>query len=234
MKIVILGLGNFGMSLAVHLAETGNEVVAGDIDLEKVDTIKDKVAHAVAFDATNEKAYQVLPLKNTDIVIVAIGEKNGVNIKATAIIKKITEGRVFARSSSAIEDTILKAMGVDQIIHPEQEYAERLTKKINLKGSIDNFDIDNDSSVSEVPIFDGLIGKTIIESDFRKRFNLNIITILRKKKVPDLIGRSEQGLKDIGMLNRETTFKEGDVLVVFGANKAIEKYLKENGLNTNE
>lgn len=234
MKIVILGLGNFGMSLAVHLAETDNEVVVGEIDLEKVDAIKDKVAHAVAFDATHEKAYHALPLKNTDLAIIAIGEKNGVNIKATAIVKKITKARVFARSSSSIEDTILKAMGVDQIIHPEQEYAERLTKKINLKGSIDNFDIDDDSSISEVPIFDELINKTIIESDFRKKFDLNIITILRKKNRPELLGSSKNERKDIGMLNRDTTFMEDDVLVVFGTNKAIEKYLKENGLNTDE
>lgn len=231
MKIVILGLGNFGMALAINLAETDNEVIVTDIDPEKIDMIKDKVSHAVALDATHENAYNSLPLKHTDLAVVAIGEKNGVNIKAAAIIKKITEARVIARSTSTIEDTILEAMGVDQIIHPEQEYAERLTKKINLRGSIDNFEIDVDSSVSEVPVCDKLIGKTILEVDFRKNFNLNIITILRKKKFNNFIDRSGEKQEVIGMPKPDTFFMKDDVLVVFGTNKAIEKYLEKNGLS---
>lgn len=232
MKIIVLGLGNFGMALAVYLAETNNEVIATDIDMEKIDMIKDKVSHAVALDATNENAYNALPLKHTDLAIVAIGERNGVNIKATAIIKKITKARVVARSSSSIEDTILEAMGVDQIIHPEQEYAERLTKKINLRGSIDNFEIDVDSSVSEVPVCQSLIGKTLMESHFRQKNNLNIITILRKKKFNNFIDRSADKQEVIGIPKPDTTFLAEDVLVVFGNNKAIENYLQKNGLAT--
>lgn len=232
MKIVVLGLGNFGMSLAIYLAETGNEVIATDIDMEKIDMIKDQVSHAVCLDATHENAYNSLPLKHTDIAIVAIGERNGVNIKATAIIKKITEAKVVARSSSSIEDTILEAMGVDQIIHPEQEYAERLTKKINLRGSIDNFEIDVDSSVSEVPICEKLIGKTLMEADFRRKYNLNIITILRKKTLNNFIDRSADKREVIGMPKPDTAFMVDDILVVFGTNKAIEKYLEKNGLDT--
>lgn len=231
MKIVVLGLGNFGMALAGYLAETGNEVIAADIDIAKIDMIKDKVSHAVALDATNENAYNSLPLKQTDLAIVAIGERNGVSIKATAIIKKITKAKVISRSSSIIEDTIFEAMGVDQIIHPEQEYAERLTKKINLKGSIDNFEIDVDSSVSEVPVCKKIIGKTIMEADFRRNFNLNIITILRKKKFKNFIDRSADKQEVIGMPKPDTVFMAEDVLVVFGADKDIEKYLGINGLD---
>jgi len=176
MKIVVIGLGNFGMSMAVHLADSGNEVIASDKSMEKIELIKDKVSHAVALDATNENAYQALPLNNTDVVIVAIGEYEGVALIATAIVKKITQAKIITRSSSAIQDTILEAMGVDQIIHPEQEYAERLTKKINLKGSLDNFEIDDDYLVSEVDVYDKHINKTLAETSFRKSYHLNIFT----------------------------------------------------------
>jgi trk system potassium uptake protein TrkA len=36
MKIVVIGLGNFGMALAIHLADSGNEVIAADRDIEKI------------------------------------------------------------------------------------------------------------------------------------------------------------------------------------------------------
>lgn len=165
MKVVIIGLGNFGMSLAIHLSNSGNEVITADHDPEKVNMVKDKVAHAVIMDATNENAYNALPLKNTDLAIIAIGQRNGAGIMSTAIVKKLTKARIISRSASALEDTILEAMGVDQIIHPEQEYAERFTKKINLKGSIDNFEIDDEYLVSEIEIDKSLVGKSIMEVD---------------------------------------------------------------------
>jgi trk system potassium uptake protein TrkA len=226
MKIVIIGLGNFGMSLAIHLSNTGNEVIVADHDLEKIEQIKNKVAHAVVIDATNENAYQALPLNNADIAIIAIGEKNGAAIMSTAILKKLTKAKIIARSASALEDTILEAMGVDQIIHPEQEYAERFTKKINLKGSIDNFEIDDEYLVSEVDVCISLVGKTIQESDFRKKFNLNIITIIRKKQHTNLLGRIVEKKEVVGLPTPDMTFQSGDILVVFGRDTDIKKYLK--------
>ena len=228
MKIIVIGLGNFGMSLAIHLSNTGNEVIVADHDLEKIEQIKNKVAHAVALDATNENAYSSLPLSNADLAIIAIGQRNGASIMSTAIVKKLTKAKIISRSASALEDTILEAMGVDQIIHPEQEFAERLTKKINLKGSIDNFQIDDEYLVSEIEVSKSLVGQTIQQSDFRKNFNLNIITIIRKKQHTNLIGRTVEKREVVGLPQPEMVFKSGDILAVFGKDADIKKYLKNH------
>ncbi len=228
MKIVVIGLGNFGMSLAIHLSNTSNEVIVADHDLEKIELIKNKVAHAVAIDATNENAYQALPLNNADLAIIAIGQRNGAGIMSTAIVKKLTKAKIISRSASALEDTILEAMGVDQIIHPEQEYAERLTKKINLKGSIDNFEIDDEYLVSEVEVAEDLVGKTIQQSDFRKNFKLNIITIVRKKQHINLLGRAVEKREVVGLPKPDMVFQKGDILAVFGKDGDIKKYLKNH------
>jgi len=228
MKVIVIGLGNFGMSLAIHLSNTGNEVIVADQDLEKIELIKNQVAHAVAMDATNENAYSALPLNNTEIAIIAIGQRNGAGILSTAIVKKHTKAKIISRSASDLEDTILEAMGVDQIIHPEQEYAERFTKKLNLKGSIDNFEIDDEYLVSEVGIGKELIGKTIQASNFRKEYNLNIITIIRRKIHTNILGRSVQKREVVGLPMPDTVFQEGDVLAVFGKDADLKKYLKNN------
>ena len=232
MKVVVIGLGNFGMSLAIHLSNTGNEVIVADHSLEKIEQIKNKVTHAVAMDATNENAYQALPLNNADIAIIAIGQRNGAGIMSTAIVKKLTKAKIISRSSSDLEDTILEAMGVDQIIHPEQEYAERFTKKINLKGSIDNFEIDDEFLVSEVEVGKKLVGKTILQSDFRKNFNLNIITIIRKKYHTNLLGRNIEKREVVGLPRPDMVFQSGDVLAVFGKDADIKKYLKTKSDNS--
>ena len=226
MKIVVIGLGNFGMALAIHLSNTGNEVIVADQDIEKIEQIKDKVAHAVALDATNENAYNSLPLNHADLAIIAIGQRNGAGIMSTAIVKKLTKAKIISRSASGLEDTILEAMGVDQIIHPEQEFAERLTKKINLKGSIDNFEIDDEYLVSEIEVSKSLVGKTIQQSDFRKNFNLNIITIIRKKQHTNLLGRAIEKREVVGLPTPDMIFQSGDILAVFGKDADIKKYLK--------
>lgn len=228
MKVIVIGLGNFGMSLAIHLSNTGNEVIVADHDLEKIEHIKNKVAHAVALDATNENAYHSLPLNNADLAIIAIGERNGAAIMSTAIVKKLTKAKIIARSTSALEDTILEAMGVDQIIHPEQEYAERFTKKINLKGSIDNFEIDDEYLVSEIEVGSALVGQTLQQSEFRKNFNLNIITILRKKEHTNFLGRPMKKHEVVGLPTPDMVFKTGDVLVVFGKDTDVKKFLKNH------
>lgn len=232
MKIVIFGLGNFGMALAIHLSDSDNEVIAVDRDVKKIELIKDKVAHAVALDSTNESAYHALPLKNIDIAVIAIGEDEGATIMTTAIVKNVSKtARIITRSSSAVQDRIFEAMGVDQIIHPEQEYAEQLTKKINLRGSIDNFEIDGEYMVSEVPVAPAIIGKNLLQADFRKSHDLNIITILRYRKYTNLIGRKANKQEVIGMPRPDTVFMENDVLVVFGKSSSIDKYLKKHHIH---
>ena len=95
MKVIVFGLGNFGMSLAISLTETGNEVIGVDKDIEKVNLVKDKISHAIAMDSTNELSYEALPLKDADKVVVAIGENEGAAIITTAIIKKLSDVKII-------------------------------------------------------------------------------------------------------------------------------------------
>lgn len=228
MKVVIIGLGNFGMSLAVHLSDSDNEVVVVDRDPDKIDLIKDKVSHAVVMDATNENAYLALPLKGTDRVVIGIGDNKGSAIMITAVAKKMCEAKIIARSSSSLQDTIFEAMGIDQVIHPEQEYAERLTKTLNLRGSIENFEIDSKYLVSEVEINDSMVDKTLTEIKLLEKYKLNIVTVIREiRGYTNLIHLRTHKKEVVGIPSPDLVLKENDVLVVFGKSNHINKYLKE-------
>ncbi|MGS2741324.1 potassium channel family protein [Sinomicrobium sp. M5D2P17] len=228
MKIIIIGLGNFGSSLAAYLTETGNEVIGVDNKMEKVDRLKDTIAHTVCMDATNEMAYASIPLKSADIAVIAIGENEGATIIATAIIKKLSTAKIISRSLSAIHDTVLHAMGIEIIVHPEQEFAEALAKKINLKSMINNFELDPDHSVSEIKALPDFEGKTLQDIDFRNEYNLNIITIIRKEIKTTFFGTRQSLGKVMGAVNKDTVVMANDVLVVFGANKDIAKFCSMN------
>uniref|UniRef100_UPI00404AE0A8 potassium channel family protein n=1 Tax=Flavobacterium sp. TaxID=239 RepID=UPI00404AE0A8 len=224
MKIIIFGLGNFGMSLALSLTETGNEVIAIDKQMDKVNLVKDKISFALCMDSTNELAYEALPLKDADKVVVAIGENEGAAIITTAIIKKLSNVKIISRALSPIHDTVLEAMGIYSIIHPEQESADRLTKQINFKTTLENYQLDNNYTISEVKAKPEFHGKTLAELNAVDKYHLSLVTIIRKKEKTNLIGKKTIVKETIGVPNTETVIFEDDILVVFGQNKDISTY----------
>lgn len=221
MKIIIIGLGNFGLSLALNLTETGNEVIGVDRQMEKVNLVKDQLAHVVCMDATNELAYQALPTKQADLTVVAIGENEGAAIITTAIVKKLCTGKVISRSLSPIHDTVLQAMGIDFIVHPEQEAAQKLTYKINLKNVIDNYKIDEHYSITEIKTPESFVGKTIGELNIRLNHHVNVITLLRIREKTNFIGAPTKVKEVIGVPTANTRIEKDDIMVVFGLNDKI-------------
>ncbi|GAL62529.1 potassium channel family protein [Algibacter lectus] len=224
MKIIVIGLGNFGHALAISLTETGNEVIAIDKQMEKINLLKDQVSHAICMDSTNELAYNAVPLKDADKVVVAIGENEGAAIITTAIVKKLSDVKIISRALSPIHDTVLEAMGVHSIIHPEQDSANRLTKQINFKSTLENYQLDNNFTISEVKAKKAFFGKTLKELDTTNKFQLTLITIIREREKHSLLGKKQIIKESIGRVTSETLVLENDVLVVYGNNKDIENY----------
>lgn len=224
MKIIVFGLGNFGMALSLSLTETGNEVIAIDKQMDKINLVKDKISHAICMDSTNELAYEAVPLKDADKVIVAIGENEGAAIITTAIIKKLSDVKIISRALSPIHDTVLEAMGIHSIVHPEQDSADRLTKQINFKSTLENYQLDNNYTISEVKAKPEFFGKTLEELDSIDKYRLTLVTIIREKEKKNLIGKKTIIKETIGRTSPETLVLENDILVVYGYNKDIENY----------
>ena len=224
MKIIVFGLGNFGMSLCLSLTETGNELIAIDKQMDKINLVKDKISHAICMDSTNELAYDAVPLKEADKVVVAIGENEGAAIITTAIIKKLSTVKIISRALSPIHDTVLEAMGIHSIIHPEQDSADRLTKQINFKSTLENYQLDNNFTISEVRAKPEFYGKTLQELDSIDKYHLTLITIIREIEKKNLIGKKTKVKETIGRTTPETIVLDNDILVVFGNNKDIENY----------
>lgn len=225
---MIFGLGNFGISLASSLVEAGTEVIGIDLDPLRVDLIKDQITYAVAMDATNETAVNSLPYKEMDVVVVAIGEHEGAAILTTAILKKNGAKRIISRSLSPLHQMVLEAMGIEEIIHPEQESADRLSKMLHLKWVLNNFELDDKYSITEIQLGDRFIGRTIQEIDFRKNHQLNIITIIREFTHRNILGGKRTARESMGVVSPETMLERGDILVVFGSNSAISNFCEAN------
>jgi trk system potassium uptake protein TrkA len=227
MKYIIFGLGNFGASLAQKLTEQGNEVIGIDTKMAKVDAYKEKISHTICMDATDEFTVAGLPLKETDIVIVAIGEDQGANIMTTALLKNLEVKRLISRAINPLHEKVLHAIGVDEIVHPEEETAERWAKKLCLRNVVDSFELNQDYSIIEAKVPDDYIGKTVREVGFRSELNLLVLTIIKKVEVKSSLGRIKTETKVQGVASAENIFEPDDILVLYGSNKDLQKFLKQ-------
>lgn len=227
MKFIIIGLGNFGASLAQKLTEQGNEVIGIDISMSKVDTLKEKISHTICMDATDELTVTGLPLKDTDMVIVSIGENQGANLMVTALFKNLQVKRLISRSINPLHEKVLNAIGVDEIVHPEEETAERWAKKLCLRGVVDSFELTDDYSIVEVNVPEEYHNKALKDTGIREKHNLLVLTTISHEKVKSFIGRSKNVARVSGVASPSHILKKEDILVVYGSNQNIKRFLKD-------
>lgn len=210
--------------MAVNLTAGGHEVIGIDTSMQKVDAFKDKITHTINMDCTDMHALTTLPLKDTDVVVVAIGEDFGSSLMATATLKQLNVKRLVSRTMSSVHRAVVEAIGVDEIISPEEESAERLSKRLEMKGVLDTFYLSDEYNITEIHTPEPFIGKSIKEANFRGNFNINVLTIIREEKALLSFGKKKR--KVLGVVSPDMVIEEGDILVLFGRIKDVEDLLK--------
>jgi len=230
MKYIIIGLGSFGAPLAQKLTNLGNEVIGIDSNMDKVEFLKEKISHTICMNATDQYTVTGLPLKDTDVVIVAIGENEGANIMATALFKNLQVKRLISRAINPLHEQVLNAIGVDEIVHPEEETAERWAKKLCFKGVVNSFELSNDYSIVETILPKKFIGKTILEINLRETYKLLILTTIKNAAFKGNFGNVKKVSKVQGFALNDTILEENDLLVLYGANINIKTFVDNNQL----
>ncbi len=223
MKFIIIGLGNFGASLGLELADMGHEVLGVDRNMEKVELLKHRLPEVQCLDASHKMAYANLPIDKVDVVIVTIGEDEGSSILTTALVMKEKPKRLIGRSISDLQNEVLKAMGVQEIIHPEQEAAKHLAQTLSNKSVINSFEISDDYAIYEIKVPAHLVGKTIGEVDFRNRYDINIVTIIRNVAVENILGVVREKKESIGIVKPGELLYKDDILAVFCNRRSLEQ-----------
>lgn len=227
MKFIIIGLGNFGSSLAEKLTAMGHEIFGVDSDIDKVEAMKGKLTYAMCLNSSDQQAISNLPVKESDVAIVCIGEDEGANLMTTALMKKMNVKRLISRAVNPLHETILDAMGITEIVHPEQETAERWANKLDFPGIIDSFELSREYSLVEGVIPKHYAGKKLGEIKFRRNHNILLLSVMKPQIETNIIGEKRKVNVPQGVASSETVLQEGDIVVFFGKLKDIHSVLKE-------
>jgi trk system potassium uptake protein len=227
-KFAVIGLGIFGSHLAVELAERGAEVLAIDNDLEKIEDLKEKVTVTVKLDSTDETALRNQGIEDFDAVIVAMGDNFEASILTVAILQQIGVQHIIVRGTTSIHKRILNHLGIEEIILPSEEAADKLASSLAMDKIIDSFSLTSEYIIVEAEAPKTFIGKNLLILDLPKKYEISIITIKRRESKNRLLRFHRKEFEEIiGIPKPETIIEQNDILVLFGKQKDIESLLKK-------
>ena len=211
--IAVIGLGKFGISVALNYAKKGGNVLAIDCDEAKVEEIADFVTSAVRADMTDPEVVANLGLEEMDAVVVAIADSMEISVMATILAKEQGVPLVIVKAKNEIHAKVLEKIGADKIIFPEKEMGIRIARNLATNSMEDIVEIGADYSIVEAEVPKAWIGKSLMELNPRKKYGFNVIA---KKYV-------EETLHINANINPEEMFREGERLIIIGRNEILDK-----------
>ena len=209
-SILLIGVGRFGRHIIRKLNAMNHQVMAVDHDEDRIQDVLSSVTSAQIGDSTNEEFLSSLGISNFDACIVTIGDDFQNSLETVYLLKELGARKVIARASREIREKFLLRNGADEVVYPEKQMAAWTAIHCASDHVLDYIELDDDYSIYELAIPNEWCGKTILELDIRKKYNINIL-----------------GIREYGKLNMNitpsTVLNSRKSMLVLGNEKIIEK-----------
>lgn len=216
-QAIVIGLGQFGMTLARELSEKKVEVLAVDVQEDRVRTATAFVTSAVCFDATDERALTRAAPERRDVCVCAIGdEAKDASIICTALLRQLGAPRVVARANDATHARILSLVGAHQVVNPEAEFGTRFASSLCHQDIVGELSLGRDLMITEVKAPASMVGKTLAELNLPRRHGITVVAIRH----------GEQGA--VSLPNPAQALTEADLLVVVSSENAVASLLEKS------
>ncbi len=179
-QALVIGLGQFGMSLAQSLSDRGVEVLAVDRNPDWVQQISRHVTEAVTLDATDEEALSRAAPGQRDLCVCTIGQESRESaIIVTALLKQMGAQRIVARASDMLTERILYLVGAHEVVNPERAFGERLASRLLHEGLLDEVPLGEDLVITEMRPPSSMEGKSLIDLQLPRKHDVTVVAIRR-------------------------------------------------------
>ena len=210
-NILLIGLGRFGKHIAMQLNEMGHEIMAVDINEERVNRILPFVTNAQIGDSTDASFLESLGIGNFDICFVTIGGSFQNSLETTSLLKELGANLVISRAERDVQEKFLLRNGADRVVYPEKQVAKWASIRYADDHILDYMEVDASHAIFEVAIPNEWIGRSVGELDIRRRYNINILAVKKEREVSVTI-------------SVDTVLEADSTLLVLGDYKAIQKF----------
>jgi trk system potassium uptake protein TrkA len=215
-RVIVIGLGQFGSSVALNLSELGVDVIAIDTSDERVAMVADQVGRSMTANGSELAVLEDLRVDTTAAVLNAIGDEFLLDsILCTAHLRQLGAPRLIARATNATHARVLKAIGAHEIIAPEREIGKVVARRIARTGIINQFNLGENMSVVEFEIPEKWIEKSLIQLDLRRSSGIQVAAIR-----PISSGEWSPATP-------EHSFERADRVLAFGQSASIDQIMRE-------
>jgi len=212
-SILLIGLGRFGRNIAIQLTQLGHDVLGIDHDENRVNNALEFVTDAQIGDSTNEAYLRSLGVNNFDVCFVTISNDFQSSLETTYLLKELGAKFVVARAERDGQERFLLRNGADKVIYPEKQVARWAAIRYSSDHLLEYIELDDTHSIYEVAIPEEWLGKTIVQLDVRRKYELTII-----------------GIRDNDVMSfnvkPDTVLTKGMSLLVLGEYKKLKKCFK--------
>ncbi|MBE6787303.1 MAG: TrkA family potassium uptake protein [Ruminococcaceae bacterium] len=212
-SFLIIGMGSLGNHLCDELSKNNCEIMIADIDPAKVENVNSAVVTARVCDCTNRGVLETLGVEDFDVCFVCIEDYFQACLEITDLLKELGAKKIYSTANRQIEEKFLLRSGADRIIYPERDICRRIASVECAQHIFDYINIADDYSIFEIEPLKKWIGKTVMELNFRNKYNLNIIAYKKNGQI-------------VPFFNANYVFNENEHLLVLGNTKDIEKIVK--------
>ncbi len=205
----IVGLGRFGMALAMELANAGADLIVLDRDEEKVREMREYTENAFVVPGLDKKTLAATGIQNCNVAVVCIGEHLDTSILTTLNLVSLGIPTVISKAASAEHGEILEKLGA-QVVYPERDMAIRLANRLEASRMLDYIQLSEKLNISKLLVSEKMLGKTVLEVNLRKHFSVNIIAVENDGSLIEAVGPDYE-------------FRKGDILFVSGAREGLNR-----------
>lgn len=208
-RIVVIGLGRFGGSLAVELTRDGFDVLGIDADERLVQDYADEITHVAVADSTDADALRQLGVPDAPRAVVAIGDHLEASILTTALLADFEIPDIWAKATSPEQRRILQRIGAHHVVLPEQDMGRRVAHLVTGR-LLDYIEFEDDYALVKTRAPAEAIGRTLGASKLRSKYDVTVVAIKRPGE-------------GFTYATADTLVRAGDVLIVAGHTSEVER-----------
>jgi trk system potassium uptake protein TrkA len=177
-RFIVIGLGIFGEGIAETLYQQGNEVIALDVNEEKINRISPRVTRAIVGDGRSIDILDKAGGRDADAAVVSTGEDISASILAVMALRDIGTPEIYVKVISNDHARILRKIGVTETVFPERESSQNLAQRLVHGEALLNYiHLSGDFSIQEMAVPNAWMGKSLRELQLRMKHNVSIIAV---------------------------------------------------------
>jgi trk system potassium uptake protein TrkA len=211
-RFVIVGLGNFGASVAETLHAIGHDVAALDRDADRVDQMARVVSRAGVGDGTDVRTLRRIGAEDADAAVISTGDNITASALTALVLRDLGIEELYVKVVSHDHARLIEKIGVTETIFPERESGIRLGKRISSASLLNYVQLGADFGIQEMAVPENWVGRSLRDLQLPRTHAISVVAVHdvlmdRIYPVPD----------------PDAPLKDSDALLVAGSDKSLAK-----------